>query len=214
MTGTTRTLIIDMPNREYVVYLNGELHQRAPINHTRTAKKVGEFYKHIGYTVIINKGAKTKMAKPTEQHLYQALLNIQTFGNTNRLNAHTIRALQNRGYLTPENEISARGSDFMDACAVEANGLPSDETMTGQSDAQPEPAADDQPALAATAAAAVATLNNHYAQAQHESAEDALREIRCIALDTIEDICRRAAPEALPHIHTIRRADKFLLEVK
>lgn len=200
MSQTTKTLIIDRLAGEMVVFLNGAVSQRVPIRRARTLKHVTGIFKKLGYTVIDKKGRIKVLSKSQQetinQNHYRALNSIMGGESVRRV---TLKALATRGYITSEfdTQITPAGSAFYQAYA---NQLLEQPTHTKE-----QPAAEVAPTIAPL-------ITEH---SEQPTAESVLREIREIALDAVESICRRCAPEALPHIITVRRADAVLLpEVK
>lgn len=200
MSQTTKTLIIDRPAGEMVVYLNGTISQRVPIRHVRALKHVMGIFKKLGYTVIDKKGSSKVLSKSQQETInhnhYVAIGKIMEGDLVRRV---TLKALQTRGYVSniDDPKVTEEGCAFYQSYA---NSIGDQHASTKE-----ETAVETAPVITPPITE----------MSEPPTAESVLREIREIALDAVESICRRCAPEAIPHIITVRRADSVLLpEVK
>lgn len=202
MRAVAKTLLIDRPAGTMTVFIDGDATQRVPIRHTRTLKHLGAIYKKLGFTVI---DKKEKQLMPfTEQKIYEALINIETYGNTARLHGSTVNALK-RQNLVKGDSITPQGEQFM----MEYTQRTAPANPVGA--VRELPAASTGDTLDQTTTTTAATIYTAIADAKPDiSPIDALRIIRAKSLDAVKAICRQKAPEALPHLETITLVDTTL----
>jgi hypothetical protein len=218
------TLIIDHQKQQYAVYRNGEFKQRTPIHYPRTVPHIRGFFKKLGYEVIEIE-REEEMTSPAEVNrgLYQALLRIATIKSLDGTHHKTEGALRKRGFIKGE-EITDAGLRFID----EYTGTISAPVLAPsiaplEAEGTYETAADDHHFDTGDALAVVNeeirrqrdTLAIHVADLRPQSQPDhtraALIDLREASLSLIETVIAQKAPEVLPALAAVRRADSVLL---